>query len=76
MDNFHDLLIAYTIMWLLHPSPRAKGNYASLMPNYAPSGCIMPPSGCLDLWSKASLWRHNATLSIGIVSIVPLGGVQ
>ena len=41
----------YTIMWLLHPSPWAKGNYASLMPHYAPlwlhyaPGGIMQPSG-------------------------------
>ena len=26
---------SYTIMWLLHPSPWAKGNYASFMPHYA-----------------------------------------
>ena len=25
-------IISPYIMWLLHPSPQAKGNYASLMP--------------------------------------------
>ena len=57
-----DLLRAHTIMWLLHPSPRANGNYASLRIIMCPSNCIMLPSGCLDLRSTASLWQHNAIL--------------
>ena len=33
-----DLLRAQSIMWLLHPSPRANGNYAALGTHYAALG--------------------------------------
>ena len=35
---FCDLLRAQSIMWLLHPSPRANGNYAALGTHYAALG--------------------------------------
>ena len=36
--DFCDLLRAQSIMWLLHPSPRANGNYAALGTHYAALG--------------------------------------
>ena len=38
-------------MWLLHPSPRANGNYAALGTHYAALGL-----------HSAALWRHNVSL--------------
>ena len=69
-------------MWLLHPTPRANGNYTSLRTDYVPLWLHSAPSGCLDLRSTASLWGrmqpsgHIICPSVGVISIIPLKGVQ
>ena len=69
-------------MWLLHPTPRANGNYTSLRIDYVPLWLHSAPSGCLDLRSTASLWgrmQPSGTIicpSVGVISIIPRRGVQ
>ena len=69
-------------MWLLHPPPRANRTYTSLRTDCVPLWLHYAPSGCLDLRSTASLWGimqpsgHIICPSVGVISIIPLRGVQ
>ena len=69
-------------MWLLHPTPRANGNYTSLRIDYVPLWLHSAPSGSLDLRSTASLWDimqpsgHIMGPSGGIISDTPRPGAQ
>ena len=64
-DRFYESFITpFLLIFLLSPLPNFRPKEIILPPDHVipSSGCIILPSGCLDLWSTVSLRQDNAPL--------------